>query len=709
MRPGFSAQTAEYGVTVPLLSTSVVHVRPTANHRSASITVDGETVASGSDSGTFSLKINTPKRIVVAVTAEDGQTRREYAVTVTYAPRAELRALSVSDAKLHPFVFSGSSTEYRGWVAHSVTEVKVTPTNRDDQGTITVNGNTVASGSASPAIALAEGDNNITVTITAPDGYTSKTYTITITRASASASSDATLQGLGVYTATSSQPDAGNEVPYEGTAYQLSPSLAAGVYDYRVRVPDEVQRKARESEDSGYVYVTAVATTTAPGAKSIVVEGQKSLGEARDPKKDVVTGESSGPWLAFFGYSPITIKVTSLDGNNTQTYRVIVEHGSVDHPRGVTLTPGDGSLTLSWGENTGYDAPNLYWARWREAGTTTWLNEATLAGWKTGYGDGAPEATAADGQRMTSSSYTITGLDNGTEYEVELRGTRGGATSYRVTNWLKSGWITVRGFAGGPPAGTLTITPSAPSREYGGTEDLSYTVSGLDPGDAATDVVSGVLSRAAGEDAGSYAFDMSSLSIAAAYADKYTLPSAPSVANYTITPRAITAVSGVTVNSRPADGSVAATFDTSAANGTGVLSAELADFQSGGLQVSGSFPAATPGTHDVSVTYSLGDNGTFKAANYTLSVAADTLQGQLTQVPACGSGAHAVRRRRAGRGRLRDHRDRRAGQSGGIGRRRRDPDHRRNGHGGRRLHPVLYDGQHRGRRDGRRVHHHRRG
>ena len=126
--------------------------------------------------------------------------------------------------------------------------------------------------------------------------------------------------------------------------------------------------------------------------------------------------------------------------------------------------------------------------------------------------------------------------------------------------------MTVKGTPGqAPPAGTLTITPSAPSREYGGTDDLSYAVGGLDAGDAATDVVAGSLSRAAGEDAGSYAFDMSGLSIAAAYASKYTLPAAPSVANYTITARPITAVSGVTVNSRPAAGGTAATFDTSGA------------------------------------------------------------------------------------------------------------------------------------------------
>ena len=76
----FDPQTGEYGGAVPLLSRGWVRLRPTANHAGASITVAGKKVASGSRSESFFLEeFNKPKRIVVAVTAEDGQTRREYA------------------------------------------------------------------------------------------------------------------------------------------------------------------------------------------------------------------------------------------------------------------------------------------------------------------------------------------------------------------------------------------------------------------------------------------------------------------------------------------------------------------------------------------------------------------------------------------------------------------------------------------------------
>ena len=117
------------------------------------------------------------------------------------------------------------------------------------------------------------------MTITAPDNHTSRSYNVTLTRASLAASSDATLRGLAVHTATSNQPDASDTVPYAGTAYTLTPEFAAGVYDYRVRVPEAVVRAAYAAEE--YVYLAAVPTTTAPGAKSIVVNGKRSTEEAR--------------------------------------------------------------------------------------------------------------------------------------------------------------------------------------------------------------------------------------------------------------------------------------------------------------------------------------------------------------------------------------------------------------------------------------------
>ena len=264
----------------------------------------------------------------------------------------------------------------------------------------------------------------------------------------------------------------------------------------------------------------------------------------------------------------------------------------------------------------------------------------------------------------------------------------------------------------GPPH-LLTITLDSATREYGGTDDLSYTVSGLNAGHAVEDVVvDGELSREPGDDVGTYAISLGTVSIKPAYARKYRLPKVadytitPRPAAYTatgiskvydgttqgptgpggsfaagdiiagdqvtvnsggvvfasadagtniaitgyslagadagnydatfdvtgnITPRAITGISDVTVHGRVTDSTTTATFDTSRAEGTGVLPGELSDFRAGGLEVTGAFPKATAGDHDLKVTYSLIDHGSFKASNYSLSAsaAAATLKGQI--------------------------------------------------------------------------------
>ena len=94
----------------------------------------------------------------------------------------------------------------------------------------------------------------------------------------------------------------------------------------------------------------------------------------------------------------------------------------------------------------------------------------------------------------------------------------------------------------------------------------------------------------------------------------------------------------MTVESRDEDGTTTARFDTSAAEGTDVLPAELADFRAGGLVVRGSFPTSAAGTHNLAVSYSLRDQGSFKASNYSLTQTTATLQGELFAVerqPAC--------------------------------------------------------------------------
>jgi peptidoglycan/xylan/chitin deacetylase (PgdA/CDA1 family) len=183
LSPAFVSGTTTYTQSVANAVTSLT-VTPTVADATASIKVNGATVASGSASGSISLALGDTV-INTVVTAQDGTTIKSYTVTVTRAApstNANLSGLAFSAGVLTP-AFAPDITAYTQSVAYTVASLTVTPTVTDATASIKVNGATVASGSASGSISLAVGDTIINTVVTAQDGTTTKTYIITITRA----------------------------------------------------------------------------------------------------------------------------------------------------------------------------------------------------------------------------------------------------------------------------------------------------------------------------------------------------------------------------------------------------------------------------------------------------------------------------------------------------------------------------------------------
>ena len=133
--------------------------------------------------------VGTKSSYMVNVTAsgsnvfEDGNNWRMLVVSVSAATllgNADLGGLTISSGTLSP-QFSSSVTAYTASVDNSVTQVTVTPTASDSLATITVNGNTVTSGTGYILIGLTVDEpNTVTVIVTAQDS-TTKTYIITVT------------------------------------------------------------------------------------------------------------------------------------------------------------------------------------------------------------------------------------------------------------------------------------------------------------------------------------------------------------------------------------------------------------------------------------------------------------------------------------------------------------------------------------------------
>ena len=114
------------------------------------------------------------------------------------------------------------------------------------------------------------------------------------------------------------------------------------------------------------------------------------------------------------GYSGIAIAGVAVTVNDNDTAQVM----------GVGVAPGNAQLVVTW---TAVDTATGYTVQWTSGGQ--------------GYNTGDRQATVTSG---STTSHTITGLANGTEYTVQVSATRTGAND-------------------GPPSDEMTGTPTVPT------------------------------------------------------------------------------------------------------------------------------------------------------------------------------------------------------------------------------------------------------
>ncbi|HNF16153.1 MAG TPA: DUF1554 domain-containing protein, partial [Leptospiraceae bacterium] len=225
LSPSFSSSAASYSASVDNSVTSVT-VTPTANFSSASITVNGAAVNSGSPSGSISLSTG-PNTVSIAVSGSGGSTKT-YTVEITKsasaasaAVSADLISLWTSQGTLSP-VFSSAVTSYTMTLANAVSSITVTPSAASGVS-ITVNGTSVNSGASSGSITMNSGANVITIAVTSASG--SSTYTINVTRLAASVYrifiTAATYNGnLGGVAGADTKCDSDTVRPNDGSTYR---------------------------------------------------------------------------------------------------------------------------------------------------------------------------------------------------------------------------------------------------------------------------------------------------------------------------------------------------------------------------------------------------------------------------------------------------------------------------------------------------------
>ena len=167
---------------------------------------------------------------------------------------------------------------------------------------------------------------------------------------------------------------------------------------------------------------------------------------------------------------------------------------------------------------------------------------------------GTSQPIGAGDQEVKASQYRLHGLVTclpaGIDLEVQMLEMKDGQTRVGASRAYEAVMLPVDILPPGVRCADtvqapLEIKVSNPWRAYGGSDDLSVTVSGLTDGDTAAQVLNGSLSRASGSDVGAYAISFGTLAVTGAFARKYMLPEASTLGSYTIMPKEVTVDSAV--------------------------------------------------------------------------------------------------------------------------------------------------------------------
>jgi len=309
LSPSFSSTTTNYTISTGNATASMT-VKPVTSDSTATVKVNGVTVAPGATSQAIALAEGAQTVINIVVTAQNRTTTKTYTVTVSRAPSANaaLSDIQLNNGALSP-AFASGTTSYTAAVPNSFSSITITPTATDAHATVTVNGTAVNSGAASGPVALAEGAQTvITTVVTAQDGTTTKTYTLTVTRAP---SNNADLSALKLSNGT------------------LSPAFAMATTGYTAGVANTVTS-------------ITVTPTTADVNATIKVNGTS-----------LTSGTASNPIMLAEGVQTvITTTITAQDGTTTQMYTVTVTRAPSTNASLSTLGQSVGGLSPAFATGT---------------------------------------------------------------------------------------------------------------------------------------------------------------------------------------------------------------------------------------------------------------------------------------------------------------------------------------------------------------------
>lgn len=185
--PKFNPSTTKYNLTIPE-GTNGVSFTPTAANEFATITVDGQAVASGTASQLY-RPIDEKTKVLIVVTAQDGRTTTTYTINVLdenltkKSDNADLYDIVVYTGQLSPR-FSAGLEEYEVYVKNDTTSVEIVPkrANRDAKIKVFNGTREIGSYDETYVVGLIEDEVEVTVEVTSQDLSRTRSYELTIYR-----------------------------------------------------------------------------------------------------------------------------------------------------------------------------------------------------------------------------------------------------------------------------------------------------------------------------------------------------------------------------------------------------------------------------------------------------------------------------------------------------------------------------------------------
>ncbi|MBD9544758.1 cadherin-like beta sandwich domain-containing protein [Ensifer sp. ENS04] len=420
LSPGFTPVTSVYSASVANSVLSLT-VTPTVANAAATVTVEGNPVASGYASGAINLNVGD-NTLTISVTAEDGTSTQTYSVVVTRAPAPP------SLASLTP-----ASGTVAGGTNVVISGVDLAGATALSFGSSPASSYTVDSPNQITATAPAGSPGVVDVMVTTPGGTDTLANAYTYV-----ASSVATLSNLSIPSGT------------------LSPIFNSGVLSYSASVPNAVS-------------AITVTPTLSDGNASVTVNGNP-----------VSSGSASGSIGLTPGMNIVTITVTAQDGIAAQSYTLSVTRLAAP----LTQTPSGGPLpnaTYGAAYNatvtaSGGSAPYAYSLTGGAlpAGLSLDATTGVLSGTPTVPGSFAFTVTSTDAATATgSANYTL--VIDATVPDVPLIGTVVAGDEEATVSF------SAPASDGGSAVVSYTVTASPGSVSATGTSS-PITVTGLDNG-----------------------------------------------------------------------------------------------------------------------------------------------------------------------------------------------------------------------------------